>query len=309
MHVPIRAASLSAALVMTVVLAGCGGDGFGPADGPRCTVGTIAPGDSVSGAVTASSCEAFDPDSRQITYAQSWTMLAQRNTAYIVRLREGKGLDSLGHLYGSLEAFAVNHQGDPSLVTGWWRSYGAPNPNGGQDVEMFLTPDEDRTVSLRVFSYTKADTGAYSLVVERCPITLFDASAASHDGIDLRHGCHAESIDFANPGSPVKLSFFSFPTAADVADSVIIDRTGGLGSVWSYVGGPGIDVACWGGECTSAGDAFGTSARYRVAPSLPGRMTVLAGVRGDSAATISLRIRTTPPPAPTRAPNVDQGDR
>lgn len=304
MHVTSRTASLSAALCLTMALAGCDGGAMAPADGPACTVGTIAPQDSASGVVNASSCEVFDPDSYQLTFAQSWTLQVQANTAYIVRLRQGAGFDPQGHFNGNLEAYGRNGQGDPSLLTGWWRAFGDPNPNGGRDMEMFLTPDQTRTLSIRVSSYSKADTGAYSLVVEPCRITTFDASAAPHDNIDLGRGCRAESVDFAN-GAPMKVSFFSFPTAGNVTDSVVIDRTQGAGSFFSYVGGPGLDLDCWGGDCSSdGGNSFDTAAQYRIFPDLPGRLTILAGVRADSAATVSIRVVTTPPaqpgaPAPT----------
>lgn len=298
MHVPIRTASLSAALVLGLTLAACDGGALAPADGTLCTVGTLAPQDSVSGVVNASSCEVFDPDSYNRTFAQSWTLRVQANTAYIVRLRQGAGLDPLGHFNGNVEAFGRNAQGDPSLLTGWWGTFGDPNANGGQDMEMFLTPDQARTLSIRVSSYSKADSGAYSLVVEQCRVTTFDASAAAHDNIDLGRGCRAESVDYFT-GSPMKVSFFSFPSAANVNDSVLVDRTAGTGSFFSYVAGPGLDLACWGGDCTSAGgNSFGTTAKYRISPDLPGRMTILAGVRADSAATVSIRVVTTPPAQP-----------
>jgi len=187
---------------------------------------------------------------------------------------------------------------------GWWRAFGDPNPNGGRDMEMFLTPDQTRTLSIRVSSYSKADTGAYSLVVEPCRITTFDASATAHDNIDLGRGCRAESVDFAN-GAPMKVSFFSFPTDANVTDSVVIDRTQGTGAFYSYVAGPGLDLDCWGGDCSSnGGNSFDAAVKYRIIPDLPGRFTILAGVRADSAATVSIRVVTTPPaqpgaPAPT----------
>ena len=298
MHVSVRAASFSAALVLAAALAGCDGGALAPADGTICTVGTIVPLDSVSGVVNASSCEVFDPDSYNRTFAQSWTLQVQANTAYIVRLRQGAGLDPLGHFNGNVEAFGRNAQGDPSLLTGWWRTFGDPNANGGRDMEMFLTPDQVRTLSIRVSSYSKADSGAYSLVVEPCRIIAFDASAAAHDQIDLGRGCRAESVDYLT-GRPMRVSFFSFPSDANVTDSVLVDRTAGTGSFFSYVGGPGIDLDCWGGDCSSAGgSSFDTTAKYRVSPDLPGRMTILAGIRADSAATVSIRVVTTPPAQP-----------
>src|ERR1041385_1111139 len=158
-----RAAWLGAPLLATTVLAGCGGsDVLGPPDAPACTVGTIAAGDSVSGNVSASSCMLWSDYNYGVTRAASWTLHAEKNTAYIVRLRHQEDAHAFDNWSGDLVLYGRNAHGDPEFETGWWNSFGAVNGNGGENEEMMLATDRDQTWSIRVEAASPADTGAHT---------------------------------------------------------------------------------------------------------------------------------------------------
>lgn len=290
-----RLAWLAVAALSTAALAACGGDDvLGPPDGAGCTAGSIAPGDSVTGAVTSSSCEAFDVSTYNLTYAESWTLHMAKNTAYVVRLRHEASADVADNWEGDLQVYARNAQGDVNFLTGWWDSFGSANGNGGENEELFLASPTDRTVSLRVSATSKADTGAYSLVVHSCPMVALSAPADTVS-IDLSAGCEALTID----ALPTRLSFWTFRADSAVQDTTKIDRTAGTGSFSARVASPAFDLNNWTDDHTSANAGFGTSATLTLTPTVPGPVAGWIAVRSDSAATVSLSIgATAPAPVP-----------
>ena len=295
----VRLAWLAVVALSTASLASCGGDDvLGPPDGAACTAGSIAPGDSVTGAVTSTSCEVFDISNYVLTSAESWTLHMAKNTAYVVRLRHQAATGVADNWQGDLQVYGRNAQGDINFLTGWWDSFGATNGNGGQNEELFLASPTDRTVSLRISAATKADTGAYSLVVRSCPMVALTAPADTVS-IDLTAGCEALTID----ALPTRLSFWTFLADSSVQDTTKIDRTAGTGSFSARVASPAFDVNNWTDDYTSSNSGFATTASLTLTPNVPGPVAGYLAVRSDSAATVSLSIgATAPATAPALAP-------
>lgn len=292
-----RAARLAPTLLAAAALAGCGGnDLVGPPDGPTCTRGLVAPGDSVKGAITAASCVMFSDRNNGWVRAESWTLDAKRNTAYVVRLRHVENSAAVDNWNGDLFAYARNPEGDPVFGTGRWHTFGVANGNGGYDQELFLATDADRTISLRVQVSALADTGSYTLSVEGCPLhPISDGTGLT--GIDVTTGC--TSVSYA--AAPIRLSFFSFPADTFHAYHALGSRTAGNGTISGKVTGPDLDVGCWTGPCTwSADTAGGTAFDLDLTGVIytPGRQTLLVGVSADSTATVSVGLTATPLPVP-----------
>ncbi len=311
MATKLRAAWSCAALLTTAVLAACSGnDVLGPPDGTACTVGTIAPGDSVNGNVRGSSCQVFSEWTYAITSAQSWTLNAKKGTVYILRLRHQQDASANDHWKGDLTAYGRNPQGDATFVTGWWGSFGTNNGNGGKNEEMFIPADRDRTLSIRVVSTTLADTGAYSLVVSTCAMTPL-ADTTDHAGVDLSTGCPTFGVD----ALPTKTSFFTIRADSAVRDTVNVTRTAGTGYIRADFYGTDMDVNCWNSDCTGTSSSWTTATTLTAVPSLPGMMTLMTSVHADSAATVTVNTRPTPlaatavTPAPTFARVVGPANR
>lgn len=295
----VRLAWLAAVALSATALASCGGDDvLGPPDGAACTAGSIAAGDSVTGAVTSKSCEVFDIETYNLTSAESWTLHMAKNTAYVVRLRH-QALGAVPDNWeGDLQVYGRNAQGDINFLTGWWDSFGTTNPNGGQNEELYLVSPTDRTVSLRVSATSKADTGAYSLVVRSCPLVALTAPADTTT-IDLSLGCESLAMD----ALPTRLSFWTFSADSSVQDTTKIDRTAGTGTFLSRVASPAFDVNNWTDDHTSDNIGFATTATLTLTPNVPGPVAGWLAVRSDSAATVSLSIgATAPAAAPALAP-------
>lgn len=294
-----RAAWSSAALLSLALVAACSGnDVLGPPDGTACTVGTIAPGDSVNGNVRTSSCQVFSEWTYALTSAESWTLSMKKGNVYILRLRHQQDASASDHWQGDLTAYGRNAQGDPNFVTGWWGSFGTSNANSGKNEEMFIPADRDRTLSIRVSSRTTADTGAYSLAVSTCPLTPV-TDTLDHAGIDLGTGCASLGFD----SLATKLTFFTYPTDSVIRDTAFVTRTAGTGSFTAYMAGPGMDVNCWNSDCRTSSSGWTTGATVTLAPHLPGATTLIAAVRADSAATVTLKVKATAPAAaPAPAP-------
>ena len=56
MRSSIRVACAIAGILATAAVVACSDDILAPPDGSACTVGTVAPGDSIDGQLTLSSC-------------------------------------------------------------------------------------------------------------------------------------------------------------------------------------------------------------------------------------------------------------
>lgn len=291
-----RAAWLGAQLLATAVLAGCGGsDVLGPPDAPACTVGTIAAGDSVSGNVSASSCMLWSDYNYGVTRAASWTLHAEKNTAYIVRLRHQEDAHAYDDWKGDLVLYGRNAHGDPEFETGWWESFGGSNVNGGQNEEMMLATDRDQTWSIRVESASPADTGAYTLSVEKCPLHPI-TTADGATGVDLTTGCHSLTFQAA----PTRIAFFSYAGDTVSTFNVTSTRTAGAAFQYGQITGPDNDVSNWTdfsySQSIPAADTSMSSGDYT--PNGDGRQTFWVGVNADSAATISVALTSAPLPAP-----------
>ena len=303
MRSPLRAAWLGAALLASAVLVACSGnDVLGPPDGSACTVGSIAPGDSVKSAITASSCVMFSDMNNESSWAESWTLNAKRNTAYIVRLRHVQDASAFDNWDGDLFAYARNPQGDPIWATGWWNEFGSPNANGGANEELFLTSEADRAISLRVQIGALADTGAYTLSVESCPLHPFP-DGADLVGIDVATGC--TSLSYA--AAPLRMTFLSFPADTFHTYHAIGSRTAGSGTLSAKVTGPDLDVGCYTALCTWSAAMTGVTSfdiDLTTAILMPGRQTLMVGVNADSAATITVSTTSTAIPAPHPLPSV-----
>ena len=296
------AALFGAALIALATLSACGSsDVLAPPDGTTCTRGAIAPGDSVKGEVTAASCVMFSDRNNEWVHAESWTLDAKQNTAYVVRLRHVENAAALDNWKGDLFAYARNPQGDPVFGTGRWSTFGANNGNGGKNEELFIATDVARTLSLRVQISALADTGAYTLSVASCPLHAIP-SGTGLTGIDVTTGC----TSFSYAAAPIRLSFFSFPADTFHTYHALGSRTAGNGTISGKVSGPDLDVGCWTGPCTWSSDtAGGTGFDLDLAGVIftPGRQTLLVGVAADSTATVSVSTTATPLPVPpARAP-------
>ena len=297
-----RAAWFGAALLSTAVLAACSGnDVLGPPDGTACTVGSIAPGDSVKGEVTGSSCQMWSDMNYENVWAQSWTLQAKKNTAYVVRLRHVQNAAAADNWRGDLYSYARNAQGDAVWATGWWSNFGSSNGNGGQNEEMFLTTDADRAISLRVQVSALADTGAYTLSVESCALHPIP-DGADLTGIDVTTGCHV--LSYAAPA--LRMSFFSFFADTLHTYHAIATATAGTGTLYGKVAGTDLDVGCYTEGCTWSTAVTGVTGfdlDLSSDISVPGRQTLLVGVNADSTATVTVSTTSTPLPAPRPSPS------
>lgn len=293
-----RGALAGAALCAVTLVASCGGDDvLGPPDAAACTVGTIAAGDSVSGNVSGSSCLLWSDYNYVETRAESWTLHAKKNTAYIVRLRH-QSQDTVGgfdNWSGDLALYGRNAQGDPEFETGWWDSFGVGNGNSGVNEEMMLATDRDQTWSIRVESASKADTGAYSLTVESCPLHPL-TTAAPVTGVNVTAtGCYSLTFQAA----ATRIAFFSYPGDSLTNNTVTSTRTAGAAYQHGEITGPDNDVSSWTSSSyrtNFSGDTTQTSGIYH--PAATGRQTLWVGVNADSAATVSVSMTSAPIPAP-----------
>ena len=292
----LRTAALAAAALTTSVLAACGGsDVLGPPDGTACTVGSIAPGDSVTGTVGAANCVVFDPDNYVTTNAASWTLAVKKDQAYVIRMYHdstaaGDNLDA------RLQAVGRGVHGEAAVITSDGSTFGAMNGNGGSNREMFLVGDRDRTISIRVLSKTLADSGAYALTVLSCPVTVL-ADTTTHTGIDLSTGC----MTLSYAGFPARIRFVTFPSDSQVPTNVQFRRTAGAAFFGSGMAGPTPDIVCWNGDCNADSAPFDTLATLTTTFDYPGRMAAWALVHADSAATVSVAAGfTAPAPAAGR---------
>lgn len=298
---------LSAALLA----AACSGDTiFGPPDGAACTRGTIAPGDSVSGELTATSCQTFSDMNYENIWFESWTLEAQAHTAYVVRVNHVPNADSVDNWSGDLYAYQRNAKGDVEWATGWWGNFGTSNGNGGENEELYLATTTAHTISLRVQVSDTADVGAYTLTVESCPDRALTAGD-SLTGVDLAAtGCL--SLGYGGP-RPVRFGFFSFPADSLHTYQLTGTRTAGNGTLFAHLSGPDLDIGCYISDCTWSyyfeGDSsftLNTASDMYDAIYYPGTETLMVGVDADSSATVTTGLTsaaiTAPPFRPAGRP-------
>ncbi|HTK56588.1 MAG TPA: hypothetical protein VL295_07180, partial [Gemmatimonadales bacterium] len=255
---------------------------------------TIAAGDSVRGNVSSSSCLLWSDYNYVETRAESWTLHAKKNTAYIVRLRHQADTNAFDNWAGDLVLYGRNAQGDPQFETGWWNDFGVANGNGGYNEEMMLATDRDQTWSIRVEAASTSDTGHYTLSVESCPLHPI-TPAAGATGINVATGC--TSLTFQS--DTTRIAFFSYAGDTSSTFHVTSTRTAGAAYQYGEITGPDNDVSNWTDFSYStsfAGDTVMNSPNYT--PNAIGRQTLWVGVNADSAATISVALTSTPIPAP-----------
>lgn len=295
----VRLAWFAAIALSTAALASCGGDDtLGPPDGTACTAGSIAPGDSVKGAVTSSSCAMFSDYEYEAIWAESWTLHAAKGTAYVVRLRHIADGGMPDNINADLYAYGRNDAGDVAFATGWWSSFAPSNGNGGSNEEIFLVGDKARDYSIRVQIYDLADTGAYTLSVESCPIRTLTAGTPL-TGVDLSTGCVANAY---YGGGMRHLNFFGFVADSFHSYNAIAARTAGTAKLTGTVSGPDMDVGCYTDNCTWATSTTGLdSMNLAVDIGYGGWHTFIASANADSAATVTALLTSSVLAAPAFA--------
>jgi hypothetical protein len=296
MRSPFRAAWLSAALLTTAALTACGGDDvLAPPDGTACTVGTVAPGDSLNGQIKASSCSVWSDYNNDQTLAESWTLHAKAHTGYVVRVYHREDDSTFDNWQGDVWLYARNAAGDAEFATGWWNGFGSTNGNGGENEELLFAADKDRTVSIRVEANSPSDTGAYTIVVESCAapaVTIQAVSAA----VQVENSCEMLS---ANSGTGGHVAFWTFPNDTLFGASVTFTRTAGTSGFIPYVTGEGLDFGCYSNFCTDV-TVVDTAGPATLNPSLDltGYYTAWATVKSDSSATLTVALANPPLTAP-----------
>lgn len=296
MRLPFPAARLGAALLATAVLAACSGnDVLAPPDGTACTVGSVAPGDSVSGQIDAKSCSVWSDYNYDRTIAESWTLNAKAHTGYVVRVYHRADTAAFDNWKGDVWLYARNAQGDAQFSTGWWNSFGTNNGNGGENEELLFTSVTDQTVSIRVEASTPADSGAYTIVVESCAAPAITNQAVSAP-VAVDSACEMLS---ANGGSGGHVAFWTFPNDTLFGTQVTFTRTAGSGGFIPNVNGEGLDFGCYGDYCTGTNSAD-TAGPITISPTLylQGTYTAWATVKADSSATLTVALANPALPAP-----------
>lgn len=159
-------AALGLALPM-LFAASCANDSLSPAFGARCSNGTLQPGDTLTGAFTASSCF-LDNDfysSDRVPYQ-----------SYAVQLRKGKAYAF--YLHAVPDSAHGNEDNVDSRLTLWTRnSAGSPIPlavsddeGDGTNSEIWFVSPVDGTFSIVASSYDFDELGGYELSLNECPV-------------------------------------------------------------------------------------------------------------------------------------------
>lgn len=296
MHVTLRTASFSAALVLAAALAACSDGQLAPPDGVSCTVGSLTPGDSVTRTLGASACSVWSDYNFTQTVAQSWTIQAEAGRAYVVSLYHLQDTAGSDHIRADLWLYARNAGGDAELATGYWTSFGANNTNNGKNEDLIFTSTRPQTVSIRVEAVVPSDTGAYAIQVVSCPAPMV-ADTTTSDPVAVESSCATHNG--LGDGLPTRMAFWTFRSDTAHAPEVTFTRTAGTAAFRAYVTGEGSDFGCWGEECTSAssGASAGPSTLFPTIY-LNGGFSGSAVIHADSAATITMGLFNDPITAP-----------
>lgn len=283
-----RPASVRIAL-LTLLLAlaplACDGDTVLSApDGLACTRGGVAPGDTVSGEVTAESCVLYSSYFNWEARAESWTLHAKANTAYVVRVRPAAGDADFA---AELVAYARSAQGDAMYATSGAFVIG-PAARGR---EMLLVTDRDRTMSLRVEVPGYYDSfGRYELEVESCPVVMMKGGDAEEErtGIDVRDGCLSLGYDARHES---RVRFVTFPADRHADVQISAERTAGNGPLLLRLLGPDLDIA----QTTDGSIWYNApldQIAYSFEPTIPraGRYTMTVGIHRDSTAIVRAEL-------------------
>lgn len=278
----VRAAVATLALLLAPLA--CDGDTtLSPPDGLACTRGTVAPGATVSGEVSEESCVLYSAYYNWETRAESWTLHAKANTAYVVRVRPATGDDDFS---SEIVAYARSNEGDAMYATAGAFVIG-PAARGR---EMFLVADRDRTFSLRVEEAYGSGYGRYELEVESCPVVLMkgDGPEEERTGIDVGDGCLSLGYD-ARHASRVRFVTFPAERYADV--QVGAERTAGNGPLVLRLLGPDLDLA----QTTDGSIWYNApldQVAYSFEPVIPrdGTYTLTVGTHRDSTAIVRAEL-------------------
>jgi hypothetical protein len=289
-------ATAAALATCVILLAACGDDILAPPDGTACTVGTIAPGDSVESALTSESCAVWSDYNYVATVAESWTLNAKAHTAYVVRVYHLADPDAFDNWNGDVWLYARNAAGDAEWAGGWWGDFGPTNGNSEYHKELIFTTPVDRTVSIRVEADEPADTGFYAITVESCPAPALTPGVVSA-GVNVTAGCLTKSM--LGSGVDGRAAFWTFEGDTANTTAVNFNLTDGNGHYRGWVTGEGLDYACWSSWCTYA-DPGTSNATLNAAPTidLNGDYSATAVVNADSAATVTVQVVHTPITAP-----------
>lgn len=289
---------VAALLLIASCVAGCGG-GEGPEtpsplDGAACTVGTLVPGGAAAGAVTASSCVQFDEGFRRTVLADSWTLLTEPATAYIIRM-DPTGASGALHLVAAARGEdGAAHFAGGSM--GEFMEHDEP-PTDDPSLEMLIPSTGRGELAIRVLVFDTLGIGAYELRVLACPLSTLSVGGLARR-VDLTTSCRLNAPNFDT--DTVRAVFFTLQ--ADQAGSYHLDliRRGGPGLLRGLIAGPGTDVGGW--LPLGIWDPVGpdSSILRTVTLPTPGRYTVIVGSPADSNAVFEVGVSRPPTPAPDR---------
>ncbi len=255
MSARIHHSGVLALLAFALLLASCNSDGIlGPPDGAACTRGTLTLGELHNGEVTVDDCVLWNEYQDFEAPAESWTLHAKANTAYIVRLRPVPNRNAVNSLNAELVLYGRNSAGDAIYGTGYWGNFGNSNVNGGVSKELVFTTATDQTVSLRVQSYSESNVGAYTIEALSCPVVTLLPGATSAP-VTLGPAC---TVLGGSPLPETRVAFFNL--AASAFEDIILTatRTAGTAEMMFHIGGPDLDASCDTGDCVGGFSSQGT---------------------------------------------------
>lgn len=299
MIAPLYRSATVTALALAIVSASCGDDeSLGAPDAKSCTRGSISTGRTVEGKIDEESCMLWNDYDYELLPAESWTFQTSANRAYIVRLTPIEDDEAVNNFNGELQVYGRNEAGDAYYATGYWDTFGTPNGNGGSAQELIFTSRESERVSIRVHSYSLADSGAYELEIISCPMPRIAAGTTSSE-VEFTADCALESEGVA---PPTAVAFFNFTANVDDDIDVTATRTAGTSTMRMRVRGPDLDFGCYTGNCVSSSSATGVGP-LTLSPTFDrgGNFTVAVyqATVGTLTATVGVTLNA-PPAAPAR---------
>lgn len=221
-----------------LALAACGNDTIvQPTFGSGCVVGSLRPGQTLTGVLDASSC--------QVTY--NWYSNNQTPYAsYRVSLEKGKGY----WFYMQQAPDAEGRNGVDALLTLFGKdANGASVPLAvsdddaggvsGYDSEFYFIASKSGSYQLVASAYDYEDVGGYRLTMAECPVLAVLDTVGTYEDLAFRSG-DCVRHDLAGGGTPSRIALIGVPAAG--SDRVRVE----VASVDLYprieLGGPGFDV-------------------------------------------------------------------
>ncbi len=285
----LRARLRCAAAASVLLAAACAGETVtAPLDEGRCLNGTLATGVPVSGRLTAASCQRWSPRARDVVATDSWTLEADTNAFYIVRMISTDTAPGATPLRARLSAYALGANGELRLAGGDFFRFG-PNQRHS---ELFLPTQSASRYWIRVEGERMADTGAYRVETTRCPIHVLRLDSSSGP-LTPSATCVASSL---RNGAPSAVTYAAFDPPALGSYDVRVRRTSGTASFAAYYLGYGSDA----GGLFEGAFVLGTGPRtdgqftYRRPITRRGRVGLILTVHADSVAAVDVHITSTP---------------